>query len=123
MCRTKRNHSPTPSLASDRPPNELRIAVIQGMDLLPMDLSLLSRHGGTSDPYVVVKCKKEKRKTSIKKETLMPMWREVLTIPVSDRVRRGTLVASYRDHKYDARDHAHAHTRTLSPRTLMWKSR
>jgi len=69
----------------ERPPNELRIAVIQGMDLLPMDLSLLSRHGGTSDPYVVVKCKKETRKTSTKKETLMPMWREVLTIPVSDR--------------------------------------
>ena len=70
------------------------------MDLLPMDLSLLSKHGGTSDPYVVVKCKKEKRKTSIKKETLMPMWREVFTIPVSDRVSWWKNIEPHHDQTY-----------------------
>lgn len=66
-----------------RPPNELRVAVVRGIDLLPMDVNLFGR-ATASDPYVILKCGAVEVKTAVQRQTLDPRWREVLTLPVSD---------------------------------------
>ena len=67
----------------DMPPNELRVALIQGRNLLAMDTKLLGG-AATSDPLVTMRCAAARRKSSVRKTTLRPYWNEVFAFPVED---------------------------------------
>ena len=75
-----------PEFAS-QPPNELRIIVIQGKDLLPMDTGMFQ--SGLSDPYVKIKMSGcPTKKTKYLPETLNPVWNEAFTLEqVTDKTR------------------------------------
>lgn len=75
-----------PEFAS-QPPNELRIIVIQGKDLLPMDTGMFS--SGLSDPYVKIKMSGcPTKKTKYLPKTLNPVWNEAFTLEqVTDKTR------------------------------------
>ena len=65
-----------------RAPNELKIALVQARNLPIMDRAMLGfGKGGSSDPEVVFSVGEQTVKSTVKKKSLSPVWREVFTIP------------------------------------------
>lgn len=58
-------------------PNTLSVSILQGRNLLPKD-------GDTSDPLVVIKLGKNTVKTSVKENTLEPVWNETFEFFCAD---------------------------------------
>ena len=63
---------------TDKPPNELRIAIARARDLRAMDAAVpFSSKGKTSDPYVRVKLEGfSDKKTKTRMKTLAPVWND-----------------------------------------------
>jgi Ca2+-dependent lipid-binding protein len=55
----------------------LQIRVVEGRDLMPMDIT------GKSDPYVVMQLGKETFKTKYIAQELNPVWNEIFTFDVT----------------------------------------
>ena len=70
-----------PPDGTGKPPNELRIAVIQARDLPVMDKALFGG-GGSSDPVVRLICGGERRETEVRKKSLFPVWNEPHCLPI-----------------------------------------
>jgi hypothetical protein len=63
----------------NEPPNELKVTVIRGRNLIIMDPNLIGR-GGTSDPMVKLRVDGFKtQKSNVIKKNLNPVWNETLT--------------------------------------------
>jgi hypothetical protein len=58
----------------------LVVSIHRARKLKAMDSSLFGK--GTSDPYVIIQCGDEKKKTAIISKNLNPVWEETFTIPI-----------------------------------------
>jgi len=70
---------------SEKRPNELRIAIVQGRGLAVKDKNLLSK-GGTSDPFVRLSIEGGGEappcQTDVKRKTLTPVWNAIFQMPL-----------------------------------------
>ena len=69
---------------SDKPPNEVKVKLHAARNLPIMDKNLLSK-GGSSDPFVQIKCGGDTAKSSTKTKSLNPVWDETHTVGIGSR--------------------------------------
>ena len=72
--RRKREEAKTTTV--NKPPQRLTVNVIGAFDVPKMDFT------GKADPYVVLECGGDSKKTKTKTQTLAPMWRETFVFDV-----------------------------------------
>ena len=93
------------ALYADKAPNELRLALVQGRGLAIKDKNLLSK-GGSSDPFVKFEVTggdyaAKPFKSSIKKKTLQPVWREIFQVPLKQDAEQDNPVVDVTVYDHD----------------------
>ncbi|EGB11285.1 hypothetical protein AURANDRAFT_11830, partial [Aureococcus anophagefferens] len=84
---------------------ELRLALVQGRGLAIKDKNLLSK-GGSSDPFVKFEVTggdyaAKPFKSSIKKKTLQPVWREIFQVPLKQDAEQDNPVVDVTVYDHD----------------------
>ncbi|KAH8045413.1 C2 domain-containing protein [Aureococcus anophagefferens] len=68
--------------AAARKPNLLRVAILSGQGLRPMDRTGLFGGGGSADPVAKLACAGQTASTATRAATLAPEWHETFELPV-----------------------------------------